>query len=136
MIQSKLDSYTKIYRNIPFSDITPGSNNSTNNYNDQIENVIKGLTNASVDRKFSTKIHQHGLWRDNSLQGETRKKIRNNENKKKKQDHFDHLNSCFEIEAENVKRIQNELTRKHKEMANVVIEKYSALTIQVIIFLV
>jgi hypothetical protein len=126
MIQSKLDSYTKIHRNIPFSDITPG-----NNHNIQLEKSIKGLTNTSLDRKFSSKIHQHGHWRDNSLQSETRKKIKDIEQKQKKKNHLDHLNSCFEKESENVKRIQNELIRKQHEMANVVIEKYSALTIQV-----
>jgi len=108
-----------------------GINHNYNNHNNNDNNNTK--YNEYITKKnssFSSKLLLHGNWVDNSLDAATRSKQRMTMNEYRRHYSIDRINQSFSEEAENLLKLQQLLMIRQKKMAFTVIEKYSALSIQ------
>lgn len=115
---------TRRHRNI-HNDPTTQSDNNTNNNNNMLSSDYNKKNSS-----FSSKLLIHGNWVDNSLDAATKSKKRMVMNEYRRNFSIDRINQHFSDEAEHLLKLQQLLAFKQKRMAFTVVEKYSALSIQ------
>lgn len=89
--------------------------------------VLHGAKKRSL---FSDRIIHHGLWRDTSLDAETRRKSREAVREKRKVASMNRINAAFDKECDKIRQLQEELSLRQKKMALIAMEKYLAVRIQ------
>ena len=110
--------------------INSNSNNENENGSDCVSSNVSSGWDNKRNSSFSSRLLQHGNWVDNSLDAATKAKKRMIMNEYRRNFSIDRINQNFSEEADHLLKLQQLLAIKQKRMAFTVVEKYSALSIQ------
>lgn len=88
---------------------------------------------ALKSSQFTTKISNHGLWRDTSITAATREKKQHEVVLKRKHGAMDKLSAQFERETKRVEKLQRQLAESQNEMAFIAMTKYTSTYLQSVV---